>query len=235
MLEEHAHRYYVLDDPTIGDGAVRRAARRAAGDRARASGAAQRGLADPAGRRRAGRAAGEGHAPGADALAAERAHRGGAAGVGRADAQPPRARGDRRARSSSSWSSRRSTGWRSACVYRDGVLRAGGHARQRRDRGGRDAQPAHDRLIPLSVDDVPPLRGGAGRGVHVAEGLRRAQRAPRGGGRVDVHEPAQLGRRDDPPARPGGRREAPAVDVVLPAGRHRGSVVRDALRRRWSG
>ena len=42
---------------------------------------------------------------------------------------------------------------------------------------------------------------GPRRGLHVAAGLRRAQRAPRGGGAVDVHEPAQLGGRDDPAAR----------------------------------
>ena len=60
-------------------------------------------------------------------------------------------------------------------------------------------------------------------------GLHRAERAPRRGRRIDVHEPAQLGRRDDPPARPRGRREAAAVDLVLPARRHRGALVRAPL------
>ena len=49
--------------------------------------------------------------------------------------------------------------------------------------------------IPLRVADAPAAARGARRGVHVAGGLRRAQRAPRRGGPVDVHEPAQLGRR----------------------------------------
>ena len=39
---------------------------------------------------------------------------------------------------------------------------------------------------------------------------RRAER-----GRVDLHEPAQLGGRHDPPARPQARGRAPAVDVGL--------------------
>ena len=40
-------------------------------------------------------------------------------------------------------------------------------------------------------------------------------------GRVDVHEPAQLGRRHDPPARPGARRRAPALDLGLRRRRRR--------------
>ena len=55
----------------------------------------------------------EGPPPAADAVARQRALGRGAPGVDPADAQPPRARGDRRIRSSSSWPSRRSTAWRS--------------------------------------------------------------------------------------------------------------------------
>ena len=93
-------------------------------------------------------------------------------------------------------------------VYRDGVLRARRDARQRRDRGGRDAQPAHDRLDPAARRGRAAAAGGARRGVHVAEGLHGAERAPRRGGRVDVHEPAQLRGGDDPPARPGATRRS---------------------------
>ena len=141
--------------------------------------------------------------------------------MGRAHAQPPRARGDRRAATSSTSSSRRSTGWRSALVYRDGVLERGAT----RGNGEIGEDVTHNLrtigAIPLRIEDAPPLRGGARRGLHVARRLRGAQRAPRRSGRVDVHEPAQLGRGHDPPARPGRRRRAAAVDLVLPGGRHR--------------
>ena len=70
--------------------------------------------------------------------------------MGRADAQPPRARGHRRARVPLRRASRRSTASRSASLYRDGVLRARRDARQRRDRRGRHAQPAHDRRDPAA-------------------------------------------------------------------------------------
>ena len=137
---------------------LRRAARRAARDRARAPGARHAGLADPAGRRRAGLAACEKVAPpAADALARQRAQRGGAARLGDADAQPPRARGDRGPRRSSSSPSRRSTGWRSRCVYRDGVLERGAT----RGNGEVGEDVTHNlrtiAAIPLRVDDAPPL------------------------------------------------------------------------------
>ena len=70
QLEHHAHRYYVLDDPEIGDDAYDALLDELRSDRGRAPAVAHTGLAHPAGRRRAGGQAGEGHAPGADALAA---------------------------------------------------------------------------------------------------------------------------------------------------------------------
>ena len=93
--------------------------------------------------------------------------------------------------------------------------RARRHARQRRGRRGRHAQPAHDPGHPAAHRGRAAAARGARRGLHVAAGLRRAQRAPRRAGPLHVHEPAQLGGGDDPPARPGARRRAPAVDVVL--------------------
>ena len=98
-------------------------------------------------------------------------------------------------------------------------------ARERRDRRGRHAQPAHDLSDPAGAERRAPAGGGARRGLHVARRLHRAERAPRRSGRVDVHEPAQLRRRHDPPARPGRRRQAAAVDLVLPGGRDRRPVL----------
>ena len=113
--------------------------------------------------------------------------------------------------------------------------RAGRHPRQRRDRRGRHPQPAHDRGGPAARPRRPQPAGGAGRGVHVAEGLHGAQRAPRRSRRVDLHEPPQLGRRDDPPARPPRCRQASPVDLVLPGGGHRGPAASSATHRRCSG
>ena len=148
-----------------------------------------------------------------------------------ADAQPPGARGDRGSGRSSSSPSRRSTASRSRCIYRDGVLRARGDARQRRGRRGRHPQPAHDRRDPAAARDGRPAAAGRGarRGVHVAAGLRRAQRAPRRGRALDVHEPAQLGGRDDPPARPQAGRRAAAVAVGYGIGVTEGLALRRPL------
>ena len=148
--------------------------------------------------------------------------------MGGAHAQPPGARGHLRAgvhvrgRAEDRWPGDQ------PCVSRRRA-RARRDARQRRDRGGRDAQPAHDRRDPAAHRGRAGAGGGARRGVHVAEGLHGAERAPCGSGRVDVHEPAQLGRGHDPPARPGGRGQAPTVDLGYQVGVTRGPVVHGAL------
>ena len=110
-------------------------------------------------------------------------------------------------------------------------VRARRDPRQRRGRRGRHPQPAHDRIDPAAAGHGRPAGAarGARRGVHVAAGLRGAERAPRRGRAVDVHEPAQLGRRDDPPARSEARRRPAAVAVVLRDRRHRGARLRRAL------
>ena len=121
--------------------------------------------------------------------------RGGAARLGRADARAPRARGHRgpELRVRRRAEDRRP---RDLAALRGRRARARRDARQRRDRRGRHAQPAHDPDDPAADRcDAPAGARGARRDLHVAEGLRRPQRAPRRGRPVDVHEPAQRRRR----------------------------------------
>ncbi len=234
QLAYHGHRYYVLDDPEIGDDAYDALLDELRGDRARPPGAAHARLADPARRRGAGGQAHEGHPSAADAVPGQRALGGGAAGLGRAHAQPPRARGDRgpgvRVRRRAE--DRRA---RDLADLRGRRARPRRHARQRRGRRGRHAQPAHDRRDPAAHRRCAEAPGGPRRGLHVAAGLHRAQRAPGVGRAVHVHEPAQQRRGDDPPARSRARRRAPAVDVVLRRRRHRRASRSPATGRRWSG
>ena len=116
-------------------------------------------------------------------------------------------------------------------LYRDGRFERGATRGQRRGRRGRHPQHPDDRVDPAAPGDGRPAGAGRGprRGLHVAAGLRRAQRAPRRAGAVDVHEPAQLGRRDDPPARSQARGRAAAVVLGLPDRRHRRDLVRQPL------
>ena len=81
----------------------------------------------------------------------------------------------------------------------------------------------------------PAAARGPRRGLHEPRGLRGAQRAPRRAGPVDVHEPAQLGRGHDPPARPAPDRRAPAVVLGLRRRRHRRADASTATTRRWAG
>ena len=215
-LDHHGHRYYVLDDPEIGDDDYDALLDELRAIEAEHPELRHARLADPARRRRAGRRKLEKVTPpAADALARQRAPRGGAARLGRPHAQPPRARGDRgpgvRVR-------RRAEDRRPGDLagLRGRRARARRHARQRRGRRGRHPQPAHDRARSrCGSTDAPPLlevRGEVYMSLpdFAALNERRAEAGP-----VDLHEPAQLGRRDDPPARPGARRRAAAVDVVL--------------------
>ena len=76
---------------------------------------------------------------------------------------------------------------------------------------------------------------GPRRGLHVAAGLHRAERAPRRGRALDVHEPAQRGGGDDPPARPEARRRAPAVACGPTGSAASTGCASSATPRRWSG
>ena len=77
--------------------------------------------------------------------------------MGRADAQPPRARGDRRARASATWSSRRSTAWRSAsstATACSSAARRAATARSARTSPTTCARSARSRC---ASTDAPPL------------------------------------------------------------------------------
>ena len=149
QLEYHSRRYYVLDDPEIGDDEYDALLDELRAIEREHPELRQRRLADAARRRRAGQPPGESRAPRADALARQRALGAGAARVGRADAQPPRARGHLRAAVPVR---RRAEDRRPGDQPRLPRRRAGArrHARQRRDRRGRHAQPAHDRRDPAA-------------------------------------------------------------------------------------
>ena len=215
QLAHHNHRYYVLDDPEIGDDVYDalldelRAIEREHPELRHAR------LADPAGRRRAGLAAREGHATCSRcSRSPTRARRRSCARGWRACA-PPRARGDRGPARSSSSPSRRSTAWRSRSSTATACSSAAPRAATARWARTSPTTCARSRAIPLRIDDAPPLievRGEIYMSLSDFAALneRRAEAGP-----LDVHEPAQLRGRDDPPARPAARRRAAAVDVVL--------------------
>ena len=230
QLAYHGHRYYVLDDPEIGDDAYDalldelRTIEREHPELLTPDSPTQRVGGEPVGKLEKVT-----HLQPMLSLANARS-RGGAARLGGADAQPPRPRGDRGARLRVR---RRAEDRRAGDLARlpRRRARARRHARQRRRRRGRHAQPAHDRRDPAEDRRRAAAARGPRRGLHVAAGLHRAQRAPRRAGAEHLHEPAQQRRGDDPPARPGARRRAAALDVVLRGRRHRGPELHVALGR----
>ena len=149
QLAYHNHRYYVLDDPEIGDDAYDalldelRAIEREHPELVTPDSPTQRVGAEPVSQLE------KVTPPAADVLARQRALGGGAAGVGGAHARAPRARGDRgpavRVR-------RRAEDRRARDLARlpRRRARARRHARQRRGRGGRHPQPAHDPRDPAA-------------------------------------------------------------------------------------
>ena len=202
QLAYHGHRYYVLDDPEIGDDAYD-----ALLDELRAIEREHPELLTPDSPTQ--RVGGEPVAKLEKVthlqpmlVARQRALGGGAARLGRADAQPPRARGDRGARRSSSWPSRRSTGSRSRSSTRTACSCAAPRAATARSARTSRTTCARSASIPLRIDDAPPLlevRGEVYMSLpdFTALNERRAAAGP-----LHVHEPAQQRRGDDPPARP---------------------------------
>ena len=94
--------------------------------------------------------------------------------------------------------------------------RARRHARQRRGRRGRHAQPAHDRRDPAARSRTRRRcsRCAARSTCRCRTSRRSTSGAPRPGLSTFMNPRNSRGG-DDPPARPGARRRAPAVDVVL--------------------
>ena len=234
QLEHHAHRYYVLDDPEIGDDAYDRCSTSCASSSASIPSCCtpdsptQRVGGEPVGRLEKVE-----HLEPMLSLGNVRSEEELRAWVERMRNHLAREGIDEPA--FSFVVEPKIDGLAISLVYRDGVLERGAT----RGNGEMGEDVTHNLrtigAIPLHVDDAPPLLEVRGEVYMSLQRLHRAQRAPRRSGRVDVHEPPQLGRRHDPPARPRRRRQAPAVDLVLPGGRHRGPLASSALTRRWTG
>ncbi len=217
-LERHNRRYYVLDDPSR-DANTTRCSTSCARSRPSTRAAHPR-LADPAGRGAAAGSLRAGRAPEADALARQRAQRGGAPRLGDGMRNHLK-RLDITAASSATRPSRRSTAWRS-CSPTSRVCSSAAPRAATGDRRGRHPEPPHDRPIPLRIAMRRRWSKSAARST-CRRRLQGYQRAPRRSRRTGLRQPAQLGGRLDPPARPGAHRRTAAVDLVL-RGRRRGAV-----------
>ena len=149
-IERHAHLYYVLDRPEIGDADYDALLRELQEHRGRVPRAAHTRLAHPARRRPAAREVRAVAPPAAHALAGQRAQRGRAARLG--PAQPPPARGARARRRAPALRDRaQDRRPRHLARLPRRRLRARRDARQRRRRRGRDGQPAHHPRLPLRL------------------------------------------------------------------------------------
>ena len=204
VLEYHGNRYYVLDDPEIGDDEYD-----ALLNELRALEDAHPELRTPdSPTQRVGGKPLEKFeqvaAPRADALARERAQRGGAERVGHAHRQAPQ-EGGRRGRADPV--RHRAEGGRTGDLARVRERCAGARRdpRRRRDRRGRHAERAADQDGPAADRRRAGAARGQGRDLHGAVHLRRAERAAGRRGGVHLRKPAQRRRGLDPPARPGGR------------------------------
>ena len=190
--------------------------------RGRVPGPGDARVADPEGRRHAGRRPlPRGPPPAADAVAVERVQPRRAARVRRPRPQGPRPRGGAGARGRADLH----RGAQDRRPRRLAALRARPvHARRdprRRLHGrGRHAQPAHDPRDPGAPGRARDARG-AGRGVHAQGRVRADQRRARRGGPPAVRQPAQQRRGLAAPEGPAGHRGPPAHDLAVPARRGR--------------
>ena len=195
-MSRYDHAYYVLDDPLVGDDEYDVLLDELRGLESEHPELRTPGLADAAGRRRAGRGLRAVRAPRADALARQRAQRRGPRGVGGADPQPAEAlRHRRRADRLRDRAEDRRAG--DLPHLRGRRLRPRHDPRRRQDRRGRLPQPAHDPLDPAAHPRRP--RGGRGprRGLLSPLRLRAPQRGARRGG---ASRPSRT-RATPPPAR----------------------------------
>ena len=229
QLAYHGHRYYVLDDPEIGDDAYDalldelRAIEREHPELLTPDSPTQRVGGEPVGKLEKvthlqpmlslanARSRGRSCAPGSTGCATTSRARGSRSPAFEFVAEP------------------KIDGLAISLLYRDGVLERGAT----RGNGEVGEDVTHNLrtigAIPLRIDDAPALlevRGEVYMSLpdFTALNERRAEAGP-----VDLHEPAQQRGGDDPPARPGARRRAPAVDVVLRDRRHRGLSLQLAL------
>ena len=211
----HGHRYYVLDDPEIGDDDYDALLDELRAIEAEHPELRHARLADAARRRRAGLRAREGHAPAADALARQRALGGGAARLGRRGcATTSRARGSR-TRGFEFVAEPKIDGLAISLLYRDGVLERGAT----RGNGEVGEDVTHNLrtipAIPLRIEDAPPLlevRGEVYMSLpdFAALNERRAE-----AGLSTFMNPRNSAAGTIRQLDPRARRRAPAVDVVL--------------------
>ena len=120
-------------------------------------------------------------------------------------------------------------------LYRDGVLERGAT----RGNGEIGENVTHSLRtipsIPLRIENAPPLVEVRGEVYMKLADFAALNERRAAAGRVHVHEPAQLGGGDDPPAGPQADRRAPAVVLGLRRRSRRRPHARAASGRRSSG
>ena len=216
LIAEADHRYYELDDPTIGDDEYDDLLRELrALEEARPAPADAR-LADPAGRRPRDRSLPAGAARRADALARQRSRAPTSSAPGSCASTTGSSASTSTPGDITFVSEPKIDGIAISLLYEDGEFVRGA------TRGdgviGEDVTPnlKHDRArFPHTIDDAPGRIEVRGEIYFPRSRLRRAQRAARRRGTGDVRQPAQRDRGHDPPARSRGDRIAAAVDVEL--------------------